>query len=55
VGSNEPYTNALLSLSKGINDDTGARHANRSWSEIEAMLGVSKQAVQRKDAAKISA
>ena len=25
-----------------------ARHANRSWSEIGAMLGVSKQAAQRK-------
>ena len=32
-----------------------ARHADRSWSEIGAMLGVSKQAAQRKYAAKISA
>jgi len=32
-----------------------ARGADRSWSEIGAMLGVSKQAAQRKYAAKISA
>jgi hypothetical protein len=32
-----------------------ARHAHRSWSEIGAMLGVSKQAAQRKYAAKIPA
>jgi hypothetical protein len=32
-----------------------APKAARSWSEIGAMLGVSKQAVQRKYAAKISA
>lgn len=32
-----------------------ARDANRSWSEIGAMLGVSKQAAQRKYASKISA
>ncbi len=32
-----------------------ARNADRSWSEIGAMLGVSKQAAQRKYAAKISA
>lgn len=32
-----------------------ARQADRSWSEIGAMLGVSKQAAQRKYAAKISA
>ena len=32
-----------------------ARSAGRSWSEIGAMLGVSKQAAQRKYAAKISA
>ncbi len=32
-----------------------ARKADRSWSEIGAMLGVSKQAAQRKYAAKISA
>lgn len=32
-----------------------ARHADRSWSEIGAMLGVSKQAAQRKYASKISA
>jgi hypothetical protein len=32
-----------------------ARSADRSWSEIGAMLGVSKQAAQRKYAAKISA
>jgi hypothetical protein len=32
-----------------------ARDANRSWSEIGAMLGVSKQAAQRKYAAKLSA
>ena len=32
-----------------------ARRADRSWSEIGAMLGVSKQAAQRKYAAKISA
>jgi len=31
-----------------------ARSADRSWSEIGAMLGVSKQAAQRKYAAKIS-
>ncbi len=31
-----------------------AREADRSWSEIGAMLGVSKQAAQRKYAAKIS-
>jgi predicted ATP-dependent protease len=31
-----------------------ARNANRSWSEIGAMLGVSKQAAQRKYAAKVS-
>ena len=32
-----------------------ARAAHRSWSEIGAMLGVSKQAAQRKYASKISA
>ncbi len=32
-----------------------ARNADRSWSEIGAMLGVSKQAAQRKYAAKMSA
>jgi hypothetical protein len=32
-----------------------ARGADRSWSEIGAMLGVSKQAAQRKYAATISA
>ena len=32
-----------------------ARTADRSWSEIGAMRGVSKQAAQRKYAAKISA
>ncbi len=32
-----------------------ARNAHRSWSEIGAMLGVSKQVAQRKYAAKISA
>ena len=32
-----------------------ARNADRSWSEIGAMLGVSKQAAQRKYAGKISA
>ncbi len=32
-----------------------ARNADRSWSEIGAMLGVSKQAAQHKYAAKISA
>lgn len=32
-----------------------ARNADRSWSEIGAMLGVSKQAAQRKYADKISA
>jgi hypothetical protein len=31
-----------------------ARKADRSWSEIGAMLGVSKQAAQRKYAAKIA-
>jgi predicted ATP-dependent protease len=31
-----------------------ARNANRSWSEIGAMLGVSKQAAQRKYAATAS-
>jgi hypothetical protein len=32
-----------------------ARRAHRSWSEIGAMLGVSKQAAQRKYGPKISA
>ena len=32
-----------------------ARKADRSWSEIGAMLGVSKQAAQRKYAAKANA
>jgi hypothetical protein len=32
-----------------------ARNADRSWSEVGAMLGVSIQAAQRKYAAKISA
>ena len=32
-----------------------ARRANRSWSEIGAMLGVSKQAAQRKYASRVSA
>ena len=32
-----------------------AREADRSWSEIGTMLGVSKQAAQRKYAAKLSA
>jgi predicted ATP-dependent protease len=32
-----------------------ARQANRSWSEIATMLGVSKQAAQRKYGAKITA
>ncbi len=32
-----------------------ARHARRSWSEIGTMLGVSKQAAQRKYGPKISA
>ena len=32
-----------------------AREADRSWSEIGAMLGVSKQAAQRKYAAKLLA
>ena len=32
-----------------------ARKADRCWSEIGAMLGVSKQAAQRKYAAKVSA
>jgi nicotinic acid phosphoribosyltransferase len=32
-----------------------ARDAQRSWSEIGAMLGVSKQAAQRKYASKMSA
>jgi hypothetical protein len=32
-----------------------ARQANRSWSEIGAMLGVSKQAAQRKYGHKLSA
>ena len=32
-----------------------ARRADRSWSEIGAMLGVSKQAAQRKYATKLSA
>ena len=32
-----------------------ARNADRSWSEIGAMLGVSKQAAQGKYASKISA
>ena len=33
---------------------SAARQANRSWSEIGAMLGVSKQAAQRKYAPKAS-
>ena len=32
-----------------------ARRARRSWSEIGAMLGVSKQAAQRKYVSKVSA
>jgi hypothetical protein len=32
-----------------------ARQAHRSWSEIGMMLGVSKQAAQRKYASKVSA
>ena len=32
-----------------------ARHAHRSWSEIGTMLGVSKQAAQRKYGPKVSA
>ncbi len=32
-----------------------ARHADRSWSEFGAMLGVTKQAAQRKYANRISA
>lgn len=32
-----------------------ARQARRSWSEIGAMLGVSKQAAQRKYGSKVSA
>lgn len=32
-----------------------ARHANRSWSEIGAMLGVSKQAAQRRFSKRVSA
>ncbi|MEA2010596.1 MAG: hypothetical protein U9N78_07820 [Actinomycetota bacterium] len=32
-----------------------ARRSGRSWSEIGAMLGVSKQAAQRKYSAKLSA
>ncbi len=32
-----------------------ARHARRSWSEIGTMLGVSKQAAQRKYGPKVSA
>ena len=32
-----------------------ARHAGRSWSEIATMLGVSKQAAQRRYAAKTKA
>jgi hypothetical protein len=32
-----------------------ARRADRSWQEIGAMLGVSKQAAQRKYATKVSA
>jgi hypothetical protein len=38
-----------------LNANSGSREANRSWSEIGAMLGVSKQAAQRKYAAKLSA
>jgi hypothetical protein len=38
-----------------LNAIRGAREANRSWSEIGAMLGVSKQAAQRKYATKLSA
>jgi hypothetical protein len=32
-----------------------ARKAHRSWSEIGAMLGVTKQAAQRKYASKVGA
>jgi hypothetical protein len=32
-----------------------ARQAHRSWSEIGAMLGVSKQAAQRKNKSKVTA
>lgn len=49
VEQRDDVDNALLNA---IRD---ARHANRSWSEIGAMLGVSKQAAQRKYAAKLSA
>ena len=38
-----------------LNAIRDARAANRSWSEIGAMLGVSKQAAQRRYAAKLSA
>ena len=37
-----------------LNAIRAAREADRSWSEIGTMLGVSKQAAQRKYAAKIS-
>ena len=38
-----------------LNAIRDARNADRSWSEIGAMLGVSKQAAQRKYATKLSA
>ncbi|NNF53240.1 MAG: AsnC family transcriptional regulator [Acidimicrobiales bacterium] len=49
VEQRDDVDNALLDAIRN------ARDANRSWSEIGAMLGVSKQAAQRKYAAKLSA
>lgn len=39
-------------LTEAVRD---ARRANRSWSEIAAMLGVSKQAAQRRFSKRLSA
>jgi len=61
----EAHTEALRSIAELVDqrDDvdtallaaiSDARRADRSWSEIGAMLGVSKQAAQRKYASKIS-
>ena len=49
VERREDVDNALLDAIRT------ARGADRSWSEIGAVLGVSKQAAQRKYATKISA
>ncbi len=51
---------ALAQRRSEVEDDLiaavrSARRAQRTWSEIGAMLGVSKQAAQRKYVSKISA